>query len=163
MAEHTKEPWHIRELRDDCFITAEIEPGMAYGPEIMGDDYTGYGDNDRKKADARRIVACVNACASIPTELLETEYKDDGLYNALADFNQQVFELRNQRELHTQRAELFVALERLEQANENLSAARSQAVYDQMIVDGQLDLLHELDSARAFARHAIENSKGAQS
>lgn len=71
MSEHTKEPWHIRELRDDCFITAAVEPGMAYGPEIMGDDYTGYGDSERKKADARRIVACVNACEGVPTADLE--------------------------------------------------------------------------------------------
>ncbi len=69
--EHTKEPWNIRELGDDCFITAAIEPGMAYGPEIMGDDYTGYGGEARKRADARRIVACVNACAGIPTEHVE--------------------------------------------------------------------------------------------
>lgn len=68
---HTMEPWSVRELGEDCFITAAIEPGMPYGPEIMGDDYTGYGGEERKKADARRIVACVNACAGISTEALE--------------------------------------------------------------------------------------------
>ena len=69
---HTKEPWEVREFPDgsDCFITAEKEGKMAYGPEIMGDDYTGYGDIERKKADARRIVACVNACAGITNEAL---------------------------------------------------------------------------------------------
>jgi hypothetical protein len=56
---HTQEPWEIREHGDDCFITAAEKGGMAYGPEIMGDDYTGYGDEVRKKADAKRIVACV--------------------------------------------------------------------------------------------------------
>lgn len=49
-------------------------------------------------AAARRIVACVNACGHIPTELLETEYQGGKLYDALADFNQKVFELRNQRD-----------------------------------------------------------------
>lgn len=71
MSEHTKEPWRIRELRGDCFITAAIEPGMAYGPEIMGDDYTGHGGAERKRADARRIVACVNACEGFSIEELE--------------------------------------------------------------------------------------------
>lgn len=70
---HTAEPWWIRKAPDgeDCFITAAKEGRMAYGPEIMGDDYTGYGDAERKQADAHRIVACVNACAGIPDEVLD--------------------------------------------------------------------------------------------
>lgn len=70
---HTKEPWFVREAPDgsDCIITAEREPGMAYGPEIMGDDYTGYGGLERKKADARRITACVNACKGYKIRDLE--------------------------------------------------------------------------------------------
>lgn len=71
MTDHTKEPWYVKELRNgDCFISAEKSPAMPYGPEIMGDDYTGYGDEEAKLEDARRIVACVNACAGIPTEAL---------------------------------------------------------------------------------------------
>ncbi len=39
---HTKEPWEYKEFPDgrDCFITAKKARGMAYGPDIMGDDYT---------------------------------------------------------------------------------------------------------------------------
>ena len=71
MTQHTKEPWKVRELFNDdevidCFVEGPQEAGMPYCAEILGDDYTGFGDLERKRKDAARIVACVNACAGIP-------------------------------------------------------------------------------------------------
>lgn len=57
--EHTKEPWRY-----------DSQPGFC--SELVGADgiLIGAFVDDPTKADARRIVACVNACAGIPTEEL---------------------------------------------------------------------------------------------
>ncbi|MFA5526940.1 MAG: hypothetical protein WC992_08955 [Acholeplasmataceae bacterium] len=89
---HTKEPWEVREFPDgsDCFVTAKKEGKMAYGPEIMGDDYTGYGDYERKKADAKRIVACVNACAGITDAVIEDGIIKKALIAYLGSYDKSV-------------------------------------------------------------------------
>lgn len=53
--------------------------------------------------------------------------------------------------------ELRQALHDLEAANEALAATRSQEVYDQMIADGQSDLLVNLDNARRRARTLLQD------
>lgn len=86
-AKHTPEPWllditeHGFRIRMGSTVPytgiykpqhlIEWEPGVYYDPE--------YGPNDAEnkqyleaEANMRRIVACVNACAGIPTEALET-------------------------------------------------------------------------------------------
>ena len=66
MSAHTKEPWRVRTSPGlPCFIEAPKENQMAYALEIMGDDYTGYGEEQRREADAARIVAAVNGCAGL--------------------------------------------------------------------------------------------------
>jgi hypothetical protein len=71
MSEHTKEPWRlVRHEINGRLIRLEI-----YGPEgcgrgghpiaVMPSGFT------RLEEDARRIMACVNACAGWPTEKLE--------------------------------------------------------------------------------------------
>lgn len=59
---HTKEPWRITQLDRviaDCMGKVNDDYFIAdcFGPDA--------------KANARRIVACVNACSLIPTEWLE--------------------------------------------------------------------------------------------
>lgn len=87
MSEHTKEPWRLR--------------GYDIDDDVTGDSfiYDGYGDlvcivqwapdpqdNAEAKANARRIVACVNACAGMPTEELEIIGDAGGLKcNQIAD------------------------------------------------------------------------------
>jgi hypothetical protein len=74
---HTQGAWKVRERRKadgsliDCFVEAPKENDMAYGLEVLGDDYTGYGDVERKYEDCRRVVACVNACRGLDTDNLE--------------------------------------------------------------------------------------------
>lgn len=66
MSEHTKEPWV-------CFIqggeSASVPPatGFLVGPRIQSYNKSQGFHPD----DARRIVACVNACAGYATEELE--------------------------------------------------------------------------------------------
>ena len=91
MSEHTKEPWKYYELEDDRFgVKIPREKKTRYGAEpyaVIG----GFEPEDRNemKANARRIVACVNACAGIPTTRLE---------NGAADILAFSMELKNQRD-----------------------------------------------------------------
>jgi hypothetical protein len=65
MSEHTKEPWRWAETPDQetTFITAKDVPWIA---DICGDW------PEPARSNARRIVACVNACAGLSTEALES-------------------------------------------------------------------------------------------
>jgi len=66
--------WIVRERRDsdgelrDCFVQAPAVAGMPYGLEVLGDDYTGYGDVQSKLEHCKLIVAWANAaCTGAPT------------------------------------------------------------------------------------------------
>lgn len=61
--EHMAEPWHVDD-GGDGEIMIWGGTGAVDVPDI-GEIYN--------NADARRIVACVNACAGIPTETLEAK------------------------------------------------------------------------------------------
>lgn len=66
MSEHTPEPWYVRDEWDG-------EPRIAIGGPQPDHDFEiacleGF---PHPKANARRIVACVNACRGIETEKLE--------------------------------------------------------------------------------------------
>lgn len=87
---HTPEPWRQEGLTILC----------ADGHIIFRMDVSFYLPEERKEA-ARRIVACVNACAGIPTDQLES---GEARYvrNELAD----IYALEKQRD------ELLAALEK---------------------------------------------------
>lgn len=59
--------WVVRERRGsdgkllDCFVEAPRCEGMAYGLEVLGDDYTGYGEVEAKLEHCKLIVAWANA------------------------------------------------------------------------------------------------------
>ena len=57
--EHTKEPWNV----DDIEIIGADDKEIA--------QMYMYSSHKKHESNARRIVACVNACAGIPTEHLE--------------------------------------------------------------------------------------------
>lgn len=70
MSEHTKEPWTYQK---ECVGNYQI-----------AHDHSGAGTlevtaNTITEANARRIVACVNACAEIDTEVLEKHAGQQGL------------------------------------------------------------------------------------
>ena len=59
--EHTPEPWRYSEVIGGCWVYAGDREVLAYkhSPDHEG------------KANARRIVACVNACEGISTDEIE--------------------------------------------------------------------------------------------
>ena len=99
--EHTKEPWHspgIGEVCDQsgrviaiCIDCNPVEEELRPDPAL-----------DEGDANARRIVACINACAGLDTEKLEQQNSDGG-------FPMWMFV----RDVVAQRDELLAALEAL--------------------------------------------------
>lgn len=75
MSGHTKEPWRVRDESEKGFGVWVDAPeamvsnpgGRSYPRQILEDE-----EYPEKLADARRIVACVNACAGVPTEILQS-------------------------------------------------------------------------------------------
>ena len=59
--------WRVRERRSadgqllDCFVEQPAGEGQAYGLEVLGDDYTGFGDVEAKLAHCQMIVSWANA------------------------------------------------------------------------------------------------------
>lgn len=66
MSTHTKEPWIVTGGERIKYVEARIGNGMLQ--EIASCMIVEHGNHEE---NARRIVACVNACAGIPTETLE--------------------------------------------------------------------------------------------
>lgn len=66
MSEHTKEPWSINEwLQPDSSIAIG-----AIGTPLIARVISRDVSINEQKANASRIIACVNACAGIPTGML---------------------------------------------------------------------------------------------
>lgn len=63
MAEHTKEPWHDHPKSLSITSADAVVAFTSFASVNMTEE--------KARANARRIVACVNACAGIPTEALE--------------------------------------------------------------------------------------------
>lgn len=65
MSEHTKEPWEaVTDCPGKCCWDIQPVGGNAPWDRINGPEMS--------EADARRIVACVNACAGVPSEILQS-------------------------------------------------------------------------------------------
>ncbi len=101
MKQHTNEPWHAAEIaRDsDTFVKICHANGGTIAKLWIDVDDSDFSDGQR--ADARRIVACVNALRGVPTEELERHH--------LAHAG----EVRFRIEMTRQRDELLAALEKL--------------------------------------------------
>lgn len=97
MGKHTQEPWKL--YRNDQSV------GDANGFAVC--DVWPRGDDgmasEEGKANARRIVACVNACEGIPTEDLEQSPRR--MFHFLADFAS--CEIEKRGEVEKQRDELL--------------------------------------------------------
>lgn len=72
MSEHLPEPWSIRAGSSVHVVAFDGENPEPY---TVANCYSGPFAPSREiaRSNARRIVACVNACRGIPTEELETE------------------------------------------------------------------------------------------
>jgi hypothetical protein len=89
-AKHTPEPWKIEDhYHYKVNIIEENDPidrviaSLGHFPEDI--DYPA----DIAIANSRRLVACVNACAGIPTEALECQTKKE-LTKKLIDTNKEL-------------------------------------------------------------------------
>ncbi|MBX8493136.1 hypothetical protein K5D42_25025 [Pseudomonas cichorii] len=121
MSEHTKEPWKVGYGPDQCITVIGTRSDVAW----VFNPAAGLNDTSRSyavdEANARRIVACVNACQGLDTGDLEVT----GLVSAIG---YQLIELTKQRNT------LLAALETLIEHTgigdlpaECLQVARSQA------------------------------------
>lgn len=72
MRNHTKEPWHVvdADFGDATTRYIDDEPGAEGGRDFYLATVE-HGDQVELEANARRIVACVNACAGLSTGILE--------------------------------------------------------------------------------------------
>ena len=68
---YTPEPWaYHRTLGGEMLVFAPAHRAIA---EVWGD----YRGSIEERENARRIVACVNFCAGIPTDELESRTRSD--------------------------------------------------------------------------------------
>ena len=100
---HTPEPWVIGRPPPNGEQTIGDKNGLMVAVAT-----TGYGVNS--EANARRIVACVNACAGCATEVLETA--PVGFFNSTYGHPKYLEEITKQRD------ELLAALERFMDSHE---------------------------------------------
>jgi hypothetical protein len=63
-----------------CFVEAPAAPGIGSGLEVLGDDYTGYGDEEGKLAHCKLIVALANSAGGVRDDLdvddAEAQYEE---------------------------------------------------------------------------------------
>ena len=76
---HTKEPWEFRDIYSYGI-------GFIYGAGIEVAETNG-NSLEEINANAKRIVACVNACAGITNEALEAGIVGGVLRNYMQDSN----------------------------------------------------------------------------
>lgn len=88
MSQYTKEPWYVAH-HSHIYADGHLHVGSTSDPIALS------GNPIKTQADnARRIVACVNACAGISTETLELDGGSIGFYKSMAaNANQQRDEL----------------------------------------------------------------------
>ena len=70
----TKGPWKKRQRGDnmlECFVQGPRSENMAYNCEIIGDDYTGFGDEEQRVHDVEFVAAAHEMANHI--ERLQTE------------------------------------------------------------------------------------------
>jgi cobalamin biosynthesis protein CobT len=104
MSEHTKEPWRVENLSDIFSADRRGDTNDGFQIADCSVDYDSDADPglpmDERRKNARRIVACVNACAGISNEDLELGVtkkgprpKSEGARFAIAACERQVNEL----------------------------------------------------------------------
>jgi hypothetical protein len=116
-ADYTPEPWYIGK---DYYGGVSIRTKPDGASNIIGEDAifenTGRGSGDMSEEDARRIVACVNACRAWPTESLEAFANDPNapsLPNALTQETNQRLKVERQRDAIAQERDAALEVLRL--------------------------------------------------
>lgn len=146
MSNHTPEPWQLDDEPDTC---TNFYSDDATGSIIGGCPEYKFAKRpiDERKANARRIVACVNACAGLDTEDLER----NGVIAASSDYFSK---------LKWQRDELLEALEDLYKGYVFVLEAGRDRIMD---LGGQCDPVDVMEIGYprlASARAVISKAKG---
>lgn len=87
MSEHTKEPWAYGSYHR--LLVVPVIDGMTDKHAFIADlgeteiPWDKTSDSRERYANARRIVACVNACAGIETELIEIVSDNDKTFSGI--------------------------------------------------------------------------------
>ena len=118
--EHTPEPWFWSEKYGEvCFRSKEDDQSYGIACPV---DLT-------EEANARRIVACVNACAGLPTEVLE-RYK-------LGVIGVDYKSTKQQRDELLAALEQFVTWGRMQHKSQSKGC---HATFDMMALKDEIDL-----------------------
>ena len=117
---HTPEPWQVFEDDPRAIVTKEnpMLSLLSVGEDGLAIMY--------EEADARRIVACVNACAGVDTAWLETMAKVGGfavMNQYIAAYNQAAAAIMAEK----QRDELMAALLEISQVACDMSPEKKFA------------------------------------
>ena len=158
MSKHTKEPWCLPP--GDLIFVSKVG-GRGHIAKMMPLD----APRDRKGlptdisdemcANARRIVACVNACRGLPTDELEQKGLVAAVGTQLLEADRQCDELRQERQReHALRVRLTGELEVASQQRDELLAALESML--QWVAYAPPDDLSYLERAHA----AIKKVKG---
>ena len=104
---HTPEPWHLCEVENETGRIKHLVPVDAEKMSLLtiveNDQATFaaiYNDDD-----ARRIIACVNACEGIPTDALERSKSLDEFMRSMKVIEQQRDSFKDAAEYNKRRAE----------------------------------------------------------
>ena len=133
--EHTPEPWRIgrftgpesyEKVRETCGAM-DVVVDTDSGPYVLAGCNINF-PNDAK-ANARRIVACVNACAGLPTEVLE-RYK-------LGVIGVDYKSTKQQRDELLAALEQFVTWGRMQHKSQSKGC---HATFDMMALKDEIDL-----------------------
>ncbi len=90
LAEAATQGWKLREKAGmPSFVEAPRCAGMPYALEVLGDDYTGYGDEEQRAKDAAFISQSHTAIDLLRTALAMVE-KGEQDYKMLADRNNEL-------------------------------------------------------------------------
>lgn len=146
---HTPEPWAIDpddrpNMHWNNHIVSEANPNIA----ICFMAHDGTEQNERGEANARRVVACVNACAGIDTELLEIIADNDKtLAGVIAN-------------VEKQRDELLAALEKMNRAYVILMESARDRICDLGGECDGIEVMERNDPYLRESRAAIASVKG---
>lgn len=116
---HTPEPWRVTGTGTIRYIDAPVGNGMLQ--EVASCMRVEYGDME---ANARRIVACVNACKNIPTERLEMALPGQ-MKTSLDNLCAEIEKLESQRDMLLEALEEIEAMSEYEMLTHGVLACRA--------------------------------------
>lgn len=152
MSKHTPEPWVLFEVGDGRpYLCPASDSDKTSVLTVIEEDGVMFAAV-YKEADARRIVACVNACAGLETETLEN-------ITMLGETLLDRFELRNRQEaeLTSKRDDLLAALH---DAATSLETIQLRSFGEDSFLDSKPEMRSYAGSRAAVAREAIAKVKG---